>query len=144
MNRAHIKHYKLKDIFNAQEDPGASPVHCITQKIIAQCRDMADQAMVEACVECAKAEGFTDLYLLDRRFVTEALKEKMEREKPEPLTLDELRQMYSVPVYIDDWLEDFHGWELSEDARDYFEGRDIRQYGSAWVAYRINPEEVKR
>lgn len=138
--KEHVKHYKLKDLF----DSGADPVGQITQKIIAQCRDLGDRAMVEACVECAKNEGFTDLYLLDRRFVTEALKEKMEREKPEPLTLDELRQMDRVPVYIDDWPTDFHGWELSEDARDYFEGRDVRQYGHAWVAYRFNPEEAAR
>lgn len=57
----------------------------------------------------------------------------------EPITLDELRQMGGDPVWIDDYVEDSYGWELSVDASDYFEGRDPEKYGSAWIAYRRKP-----
>lgn len=57
-----------------------------------------------------------------------------------PLTQDELREMDGEPVYIDDWFQDFHGWELSAVAEDYFDERDVAQYGSQWVAYRYKPE----
>lgn len=72
-----------------------------------------------------------------------ALREKSEREAPLPLTLEELRQMDGEPVWIDDWWEDSHGWELSMDASDYFEGerRTEKEYGSIWVAYRHKPKE---
>jgi hypothetical protein len=74
-----------------------------------------------------------------------------------PLTLDELRGMDGEPVYIvahPDWGH----WELSEDAEDYFEGRDEDFYGMTmppalpdpmgkyglhmlgWLAYRRKPE----
>ena len=58
----------------------------------------------------------------------------------EPLTVDELRRMDGQPVWIDDWYQDFHGWELSVDAMDYLENRDLSQYGSQWLAYRRPPE----
>lgn len=58
-----------------------------------------------------------------------------------PLTLEELREMDGEPVYIDDWFQDFHGWELSADALDYFDDRDTAQYGSQWLAYRSKPKE---
>ena len=61
------------------------------------------------------------------------------------LTLDELRKMGGEPVWIDDWFEDSHGWELSEDASDYFDGygRTVKSYGTRWVAYRSKPKEDK-
>lgn len=61
----------------------------------------------------------------------------------DPLTLEELREMDGEPVWIDDWFEDFHGWELSETASDYFEGdsRTVEAYGTRWLAYRRKPEE---
>ena len=62
------------------------------------------------------------------------------------LTMDELRQMDGEPVWIDDWFEDFHGWELSEDASDYFDGdsRTVESYGTRWEAYRSKPKEDAR
>lgn len=73
----------------------------------------------------------------------DALREQEERESRKPLTLDELRQMDGEPVWIDDWFEDFHGWELSEDASDYFDGdsRTVESYGTRWEAYRSKPKE---
>ena len=72
----------------------------------------------------------------------EALRGYRQAENP-PLTLDELYQMDGEPVWIQDWVEDYHGWEFSEDAADYVEGRDVKAYGSAWVAYRHKPTDEK-
>lgn len=72
----------------------------------------------------------------------EALRDYRQAENP-PLAIDELYQMDGEPVWIDDWYEDFHGWEFSEDAADYVEGRNVKSYGSSWVAYRHKPTDQK-
>ena len=38
-------------------------------------------AIVDAVIEAAKEDGISDLYLMDRKFVLDALREKIEREK---------------------------------------------------------------
>lgn len=55
-----------------------------------------------------------------------------------PLTLEQLREMDGEPVYI---IEEGRGghWELSENAEDYLEGRDLREYGKRWEAYPCKP-----
>lgn len=85
-------------------------------------------AKVEACDEACEV-------------AVAVMRAQQAAEKNDPLTLDELRQMGGQPVWIDDWIEPYNGWELSEDASDYFEGRDVKKYGSAWVAYRRPPKE---
>lgn len=69
----------------------------------------------------------------------DALKEKAERENPAPLTMEELVQMDGVPVWIKDKYSS--GYEFSEDAADYFEGRNPKEYGKTWIAYRHKPKE---
>lgn len=56
-------------------------LNTITQRIYTEVVDMFDDSIVQACVRTAKEAGLTDLVLLDKRFVLEALIEKMEREK---------------------------------------------------------------
>lgn len=91
-----------------------------------------------------------DCYTIEHReacrMAVIALREQEERENRKPLTLDELRQMDGEPVWIDDWFEDFHGWELSKDASDYFDGdsRTVESYGTRWEAYRSKPKEDAR
>lgn len=53
----------------------------IEAKIAAKIVDMAEEAVVQAVIDEARRAGITDLYLLDKRFVTEALMEKLERER---------------------------------------------------------------
>ena len=72
--------------------------------------------------------------------IMDMLKSSVEQSENKPLTLDKLRQMDGEPVWIDDWYQDFHGWELSADASDYLDGRNQREYGSAWLAYARKPE----
>ena len=109
---------------------------------------MTIQQAIENRERCYKyllgCEAKTDRESVEAvRLSLEALREKAERENPQPLTLEELRQMDGQPVWIDDWWEDSHGWELSMDAADYFEGerRTEKEYGSIWVAYRHKPKE---
>lgn len=80
---------------------------------------------------------------IEKAMAISALREQEERENPKPLTLDELREMDGEPVWIDDWVEDSHGWELSEDASDYFDddSRTAESYGICWVSYRSKPKE---
>lgn len=55
-----------------------------------------------------------------------------------PLPPEKLREMGGEPVYI---IEERRGghWELSENAEDYLEGRDLREYGKKWEAYPGKP-----
>ena len=53
----------------------------IEAKIAAQVIDMSEDAIVQAVMNAAQEEGVTDLYLMDRRFVIEALIEKANRER---------------------------------------------------------------
>lgn len=89
-------------------------------------------------------------------FIAEAVAEKGDRDcpvPPEPLTLDELRQMDGQPVWIVE-SPDWGHWELSADAEDYIAERDQDFYGLkhndpagryglhvlGWLAYRRPPE----
>ena len=55
-----------------------------------------------------------------------------------PIPPEKLREMGGEPVYI---IEEGRGghWELSENAEDYLEGRDLREYGKKWEAYLCKP-----
>ena len=50
-------------------------------KALAQLIDMTDKVIYDAIIATAIEEGITDLYLLDKQFVIEALREKLKREK---------------------------------------------------------------
>ena len=50
-------------------------------KIAAVVADTTDAAIVEAIIEAARAEDITDLHLLDKTFILDAIREKLEREK---------------------------------------------------------------
>lgn len=84
-----------------------------------------------------------------------ALREQQERENPKPLTLDELRQMDGYPVYIHSEKYPYHtGWRVIrklefgpfEELYIHFSNGEVfhvREYGTAWVAYRHKPKEVQ-
>ena len=42
--------------------------------------DMKNKALVQECIKAANEAGITDLFLLDKQFVLDAIREKMERE----------------------------------------------------------------
>ena len=45
----------------------------IREKIVAQCVEMADEAIVKAVIDCTKLNFITQLYLLDKYFFVTAL-----------------------------------------------------------------------
>lgn len=52
--------------------------------IAAKVADMTDHAIWCAIIDAAREEGVTDLYLLDKQFVIDALREKIERMEDTP------------------------------------------------------------
>ena len=53
----------------------------VTQKFAVRVIEMHDEAIYNAVVEAAREAGINQLHLLDKKFVLEALREKVEREK---------------------------------------------------------------
>ena len=58
-----------------------NPVQEITKRIMAEVADLTDAVMVDAILRACQSEGITDLYLIDKKFIIEAITEKLEREK---------------------------------------------------------------
>lgn len=52
----------------------------VTERICAEVVDTQNKAIVAACIRAAEKAGITQLYLLDKQFVTEAIWEKVTRE----------------------------------------------------------------
>lgn len=73
-----IKHFHLKDI----DTDFYNPMH-ITTRIYADVVDMTDNTIVDACVKAARQAGINDAYLLDKQFVLDAIREKIERTRQE-------------------------------------------------------------
>lgn len=79
-----------------------------------------------------------------------ALREKAEREDPQPLTLEELRQFEGMPVYLVCESIDVYEWQILDfcgNERTGFRGgiRFLNEvYGIAWEAYRHKPKEVQK
>ena len=64
----------------------------IERKVAAIVEDTTEEAIVRAVKEAAMANGVTDLYLLDQKFIMDAIREKKEREKPKTIA-DTIRAM---------------------------------------------------
>ena len=58
------------------EDPG----FIARRNISVQVANMLDNEIMTAIVNLARENGITDLFVVDKKFVLDALKEKMERE----------------------------------------------------------------
>lgn len=82
----------------------------------------------------------------------EALREKAARENPEPLTLEELRQMDGEPVWCRSCLNGRAEWTILravEMSKTWFVALggatqgfgDKDTYGKTWLAYREKPKE---
>ena len=150
----YARHFIIPQQTN-QQPPFDFPV----KSIAAQVADMADQAICSAIISAAKDAGVTDLYLMDKTFVLEALQEKAERENPKPLTIEELRKMDGEPVWVSN-LEFPNDSEycVIDAKRDTFaqygdrfcaayipgcecSWYDFTDYGNRWIAYRHKPKE---
>ena len=67
--------------FNLKETSYDMDTNSIIRKITAQIVDMHDDAIVQACIDAAKKAGIHDLILMDKKFVLDALLEKIQRSK---------------------------------------------------------------
>lgn len=150
MNVYPLKHYSIpQEIHGLLDDQ--------YKKIQAAAIDMTDNLVVQAITQAAKEEGVTDLYLIDKKFAADAIKEKLEREDPKPLTIEELRKMDGEPVYVSDlrrpqnseyciiradepFVDEFSCAEIAGCEFDWYQ---FNEYGERWIAYRHKPKEVE-
>ena len=84
-----------------------------------------------------------------------ALRERIERKNPQPLTLNELREMGGEPVYIQRIPYNFGEWHICHGERKYKRhGQAVismgngwleieEDYGKTWLAYRYKKEADK-
>ena len=84
-NKTPMRHIQVKpfeaSIQMSQSDIGTE--FCgITRKVVAQVLDMQNEAIVDAVVRYARENGVDDIWLLDEKFVLDALREKMQRDAP--------------------------------------------------------------
>lgn len=73
-----FEHYQFEVTPKINVDEG---VYSVQRKVLAQCVDMVDDAIVQAVVDVAREEGISDLYLLDKTFVVNALAKAIEEYK---------------------------------------------------------------
>ena len=88
-----LMHYQFVTDHVPVDDTATFPNY-LTHKVAAIVEDTADAAIVAAVIAAAQAEEITDLYLLDKKFIMEAIQEKKERENHKPRTnADRIRAM---------------------------------------------------
>lgn len=87
------------------------------------------------------------------KMAIEALKEKLATEKNEPLTLEDLKQLESGPIYVvpldpqlvkNGWQEWCVWWAKDEQAMVpgiEYTSWHLADYGTKWIAYRQEPKE---
>lgn len=73
--------------------------NCVA-KVQAAVVDMTDRLIIKAITEEAMAAGYTDLYLMDKTFIIDAIREKYDRASIRPLDLAELNRMLGEPVWV--------------------------------------------
>lgn len=108
--------------------------------------------------ECSRNPGLRKIYdnqlkwlgtVFDlARIGLTTLRAQQERENPEPLTLDKLREMDGEPVYVhSDIFSDDCGWRVIKTVNVLdiqFTNGDwlhFSDYDKSWIAYRHKPEE---
>lgn len=75
----YFKAYSFPDNIELGVSSFENSMSKLTGSIMTQIVDMADQSIVDAIVKTAQEEGVTYLYLIDKKFIMEAIQEKLER-----------------------------------------------------------------
>ena len=73
-----LQHYDLREMQDVKEPLGH---HYTVANIAARVADITDTVVTEAIIHAAADSGITDLYLIDKTFIREAIQEKLERDK---------------------------------------------------------------
>lgn len=76
-----MSEFKLQHFILEKTNGLAEQAESIFMRICAQAIDMTDDAIVQTCIEVAREEGITDLYLLDKEFIANALKRALRHDK---------------------------------------------------------------
>lgn len=74
------QHIQLAPGTLSVDDSGVGSFFTMTKKMVVEFAKSTDQALINAIIAKAKAEGVTDLYILDDEFILAAIREKIERE----------------------------------------------------------------
>lgn len=77
------QHIPLSPGLLSIDDSGEGSFFTMTKKTVVEFAKSTDQALINAIIAKAKAEGVTDLYVLDDEFILAAIREKIEREDHE-------------------------------------------------------------
>lgn len=100
-------------------------------------------AYFKSCIVVTADENDSEII---KKITIQALEEKLERKNPQPLTLEELKQMDGQPVWIvkngegGKWfIFDVGVWSKILYAGDKF---NLDFYGETWLAYRYPPKEL--
>ena len=76
-----LRHIKISDPFSNLQYSIDKNIYTITQKVQAQITDLSEKAIVQAIIDFAKEQGYTDLYLIDKEFIISAILHEIERRK---------------------------------------------------------------
>lgn len=57
-----------------------NPIYTITEKLYVSLVDKEDEAIIQAITEYAKEQGFTELVLIDKEFIREAIEKRIPKE----------------------------------------------------------------
>lgn len=74
------KHFNMPLNITEEGTPD-NPVYTVTQKLLAEVVDSADEAIVQAIIREAERAGVSDLCLIDREYILDALRLKRESGK---------------------------------------------------------------
>ena len=121
------------------------------EKAIAWCEDLIVQSkeIMPQCSDALKAELAEQMEFAETALST--LRDRIARQNPRPLTLDELRKMDGEPVWLKDGIGE--GWFLASavvGSKIYFceksitIGEPISECGKTWLAYHSRPEPPER
>ena len=80
--RVELDRFIFKPIYDEilQEQIGDGQYHQYERRIACQLIDMDDRAVYDAAIRAAYEAGIDIVYLMDKQFVLDALREKLERE----------------------------------------------------------------
>ena len=142
-----IEHFAIQEASPACEDGIASyTVRAFFQHL---CGEL-DARMMQEIRKTLVEQGYTDLYVIDDDFILEAIKREVERRENKPLTVDELKQRNSKPIWVHrfeepDVYDHRHScWCIVDTTYDIVEDIDggsyhFDNYNITWLAYNHEP-----
>ena len=120
----------------------------ITKGSILQSNAENEREEIKKVFEAVEKQYFKDIQnkapvenIRFNEIILYALKEKLERENPKPLTVEELKQYANKPYYHVSLQGEENKWgilpdHIAKNLQDY-------HYGERWLAYAYEPKEVE-